>query len=221
MADLAYFNQSGQWNIMKTDGTVITTGVVWGQGGDLPAPGDYDGDGTCDLATWRLADGRWRIQGVTSCWYGQKAGMYPVPGDYDGDGTTDIAFVWPVVDGGTDIWYVRNIRNQAWMTSDGIPIPLDYDGDGTTDLGVYRTSNQVWAIRHLSAAGTYYFPHWGIAGDTPLVGDFDGDGSADVAIWRWRFDQSWWWIRYSSQPSNYSNFTAHTGDSIVTGAASY
>jgi len=222
-AELAYFEgDSGCWNVMKVSGEVITTGLQWGEEGDYPAPGDYDGDGVCDFATWRLSDGRWRIMGITNVWYGQVSGMYPVPGDYDGDGTTDIAMIWPGSAGGTNIWYVRGIRNRTWMVDGDIAVPMDYDGDGTTDLAVYRPTTGRWHIRHLSDP-TSYAVAWGVPskGDIPVGGDFDGDGCADPTALRWNKGLTWWWIKYSSKPYGYSNFSAGTGDSVVTGGTSY
>ncbi len=58
-------------------------------------PGDYDGDGMTDLATYTRATGLWRVF-LSSTWreasvtFGTDA-TRPVPGDYDGDGATDIA----------------------------------------------------------------------------------------------------------------------------------
>ena len=41
-----------------TDGTAMPFGLT----GDVPVPGDYDGDGTTDLAVYRPASGTWFIQ---------------------------------------------------------------------------------------------------------------------------------------------------------------
>ncbi|MFH1037811.1 MAG: C25 family cysteine peptidase, partial [PVC group bacterium] len=60
--DYALF-RDGTWNIMGAQsGTVITEGVVWGdQVGDIPAPGDYDGDGTADIAYYNRFSARWHV----------------------------------------------------------------------------------------------------------------------------------------------------------------
>jgi hypothetical protein len=36
---------------------------AWGAAavGDVPVPGDYDGDGLADLAVWRAPEGRWYL----------------------------------------------------------------------------------------------------------------------------------------------------------------
>ena len=35
--------------------------VTWGSPGDVPIPGDYDGDGRTDLAVFRASTGLWQI----------------------------------------------------------------------------------------------------------------------------------------------------------------
>ena len=35
--------------------------MQWGQTGDVPVPGDYDGDGKTDFAVWRPGTGEWFV----------------------------------------------------------------------------------------------------------------------------------------------------------------
>jgi hypothetical protein len=89
----------------------------WGCGAvnDVPVPGDYDGDGTTDVAVWRPGDGNWWIKrssdsGVTVTQWGSGAvNDIPVPGDYDGDGTTDVA-VWRPGDG---TWWIKKTSDSG------------------------------------------------------------------------------------------------------------
>jgi hypothetical protein len=69
----------------------------FGQNGDVPMPGDYDGDGKTDPAVFRPSTSTWFIQRSSD---GQATIMNwglstdtPASGDYDGDGRTDIA-IW-------------------------------------------------------------------------------------------------------------------------------
>jgi hypothetical protein len=85
----------------------------FGQPGDIPVRGDYDGDDRIDIAVYRPSTGVWYIQPshhdcyalggcpFVSVQWGQD-GDVPVPGDYDGDGRTDIA-VWRPSNG---MWWI-------------------------------------------------------------------------------------------------------------------
>jgi hypothetical protein len=48
------------WSILQSS-TNATWTVAWGSGSDIPVPGDYDGDGTTDLAVFRPSTGLWQI----------------------------------------------------------------------------------------------------------------------------------------------------------------
>ena len=66
--------------------------VQFGDPGDLPQPGDYNGDGTKDLAVYRPSTGQWFVRNQFAVQFGGP-GYRPVSGDYDGDGDTDVARV--------------------------------------------------------------------------------------------------------------------------------
>jgi hypothetical protein len=166
---------TGEWYIRNS-----TQGYpAWGVPGDIPVPGDYDGDGSQDIAVYRPANGTWYIRNSTQGYptWG-VLGDIPVPGDYDGNGSTDIAVYRPA--NGT--WYVRNSTQgyPAWGVLGDIPVPGDYDGNGTTDIAVYRPANGTWYVRN----STQGYPAWGILGDIPVPGDYDGNGTTDIVVYR-------------------------------------
>ena len=141
---------------------------------DRPAPADYDGDGTTDIATFR-ADSD--ITPGAAQWFILPSG--PNPGGFP---TTDGAF--PVVfgaTGGTDL-----------------PAPADYDGDGRADIATFRPVSDL----HPGAADWFILPSgpnpgfrttagafnvtFGAAGnaDQAAVADYNGDGRDDIVAFR-------------------------------------
>jgi hypothetical protein len=127
----------------------------WGLDGDIPVPGDYNGDGNIQLAVWRPTDGYWYIQDGSPQNYYDPAdyhrfqwgldGDIPVPGDYSGNGYYQLA-VWRPTEAN---WYIQN------------GLPQSYDPE-------------------LS----YQLIRWGLEGDKPFSADYDGDGQFELAVWR-------------------------------------
>ncbi len=137
------------------------------------ASGDYDGDGTDDIAVFRPAAGLWAVRGVTRRYFGTSSSR-PVPGDYNGDGTAEIGIFRP----DTGLWAIAGLTRAYFGNETVRPVPGDYDGDGTCDPAIFRISSGLWAIRGVSRM---YFGH---AGDSPAPGDYDGDGKNDIALFR-------------------------------------
>jgi CHAP domain len=188
---------NGTWLLHTTSGAAITgNGFLWGIPGDIPVPGDYNGDGKSDLVTWRPSTGMWYMRTVTGAaiagtgtHFGQ-AGDIPVPGDYNGDGIADFALFRP----STGQWLIETtagvtIPDFASTTGYGhpgdIPVPGDYNGDGVSDIALWRPSNGEWFLR-TTAGGVITGDDflWGVAGDYPVPGDYNGDGESDLATYR-------------------------------------
>jgi hypothetical protein len=58
--------------------SLAVTSTWWGAPGETPVPGDYDGDGRADIATWQTLDGTWWILEADGPGWSYQWG---VPGD--------------------------------------------------------------------------------------------------------------------------------------------
>jgi len=158
------------------------TYVPWGQNGDFPAVGDFDGDGKNDFVVQRNNGGGqarfWMLQttaGFDSVVYGTPSDSI-IPGDFDGDGKSDVAVARS--SGGQYQWFVRpsstgvisGAPTAVWGASaSDFLTPGDYDGDGKTDFAVWRattTPGQFWVLGSTSGSQVI---SWGQPGDYPPV----------------------------------------------------
>jgi hypothetical protein len=124
--------------------------------------GDYDGDGTSDVALFRPSLSLWAVKDFTRVYLGSH-GDIPACGDYDGDGTSDFTLFRP----SSSMWTVRGLTRFYLGGSSDFPVPGDYKGDGTCRAGLFRPSSGLWAVRNLTR---FYF---GQTGDIPVPGYYD------------------------------------------------
>jgi hypothetical protein len=153
------------------------TYIQWGQNGDFPAPGDYDGDGKNDIVVQRNVGGvgtfflRQTTAGNSIVSFGLPSDVI-VPGDYDGDGKTDIAtaraisgqinWFWLPSSGGAFQTRIYGVAATDFITQG------DYDGDGKTDVAVFRPlATGFYSLSSLSGSST--FQSWGASGDSPVA----------------------------------------------------
>jgi hypothetical protein len=209
-SDYAVFRlQAGVWWIFESlTGTVRTE--KWGLVTDYLVPGDYDGDGSADLAVWRPAleprptdppPGFWVMRSSDNTFLMQEWGLktdYPVQGDFDGDDRADMTLFRKST--GT-FWTIRSSDWSAipvqWGQNGDFTVPADYDGDGKTDYAIQRNDGGqgIFWILKSSDQNAMTIP-FGLAIDQVIPGDYDHDGKADLCLHRYT-DDTFCWLRSS------------------------
>lgn len=171
-------DNDSHFDLFSAGGIDFRDSVHYGQQGDVPVPGDYDGDGFADVAVFRPSEGTWYINGLDPVKFGGPKSI-PVPGDYDGDGMADPAIFVP----GRNIIQVYMFGNQpfeGFAKQELIPVPADYDGDGRTDFVVYNPSTGEWIFEGMNRK----ILQLGKPGDIPIPGNYSGNGRAEPAVYR-------------------------------------
>jgi beta-propeller repeat-containing protein len=135
--------------------------------------GDYNGDGTSNIAIFRSSSGLWAIRAVTRTYFGDSSDT-PIAADYTGDGTSDIA----IFRSSSGLWAIRGISRTYFGASIDQPSPGDYDGDGVTDFAIFRPPIGLWAVQGLTRV------YYGTSGDISIPADYSGTGADSIAIFR-------------------------------------
>lgn len=195
----------------------------WGQPGDVPVSGDYDGDDETDITVFRPLNGTFYVQRSTDgTVLAKQWGIgtdLPLQGDFDGDDRADFA----VYRASNSTFYIYKsftgtLQTLQWGTSGDVPAPADYDGDGRTDIAVFRKnigSPTAFFYIQRSSDESLMAVQWGNEQDQVVPGDYDRDGKADIAVYRSATGA--WYIRRSSDGALMSQFWGTGGDVPVPG----
>ena len=188
--------RNGTWYLRATTlpGKVSVATFKYGQAGDIPVMGDWNGDGTKTVGVVR---GRvWYVRNSSSAGRSSRVfsfgrpGDVPVAGDWDGNGTDTPAVVRCENRGCTTrTWYARNALATGPATSvlnfagAGTPIAADWDNIGGDTPGVVA-ANSIWNYTNswLTATPTRF--KFGASGDKPVVGDWGIDNQTSVGVVR-------------------------------------
>jgi hypothetical protein len=168
----------------------LTGPIAFGNTGDIPIIGNWDGVGADDIGVYRPGNGRFYRYGSASAGVAfGNIGDVPITGN------------WFVTSASSDADQIGVYRpsNQTFYLSeyDGGPAPHEpsslvrfgnpgdvpikgrWDGGSYDDLGVYRPSNSTFYFNF--GRGNVSF---GAPGDIPITGDWIGDGRDRVGVYR-------------------------------------
>ncbi|MGW2254312.1 S1 family peptidase [Kitasatospora sp. NPDC001660] len=164
-----------------------TRDIYFGDPGDQPVVGRWDGGRTTEIGVYRPANATFYLRhhdgSVTSFVLGDGGNWKPVAGDWTHKGYDTPGLFNPA----TNTFYLVNSNHggNADITiplgdSGDLPIAGDWNGSGTTQVGVYRPGNSTFYFR--AADGSVSKVPYGDTGMLPVTGDWNGDGRATQAV---------------------------------------
>jgi len=162
----------------------------YGNPGDYPVVGDWDGNGTVTIGIYR--DGNFYLRNSNTIGFADTifpfglAGDQPVAGDWDGNGVDTIG----VYRNGT--FFLRNSNSSGnpdlsfGLGNPGdVGIAGDWNNDGLDTTGVFRPSNGVIFLKNDNTTGIADVAlNYGLPGDQPVIGDWNNDGTDTIGIYR-------------------------------------
>ncbi len=171
----AFYNYDGGntslWLFEDVNGAAPKPRNVWSSGSGnwewhrgTPLAGDFDGDGTAEIASF-----------------------------YDYDGADTRMFVFDEIGGTVKITNPWHSGAGNWAMDRTKAVAGDFNGDGKVDIGAFYNytggNTSLWVFDHVATSGSPYIKsvwnsgagNWEWHRGTPLAGDFDGDGTAEIA----------------------------------------
>jgi transforming growth factor-beta-induced protein len=195
---IAAVDQSqGLWYLRNMDGS--SSSFYFGNPGDIPLFGDWDGDSEMTPGVYRQSDGRIYLrnsntQGIADrFFFFGNPGDVPIAGDWDGDGVDTISVFRPA----SNTFFIINELGAnggglgaadfsfTFGNPGDIPLAGDWDGDGVDGIAMYRSTTGEFFWRNaLSTGPADGSKYYGNPGDNPIAGDWDGDGDDEFGVQR-------------------------------------
>ena len=188
----------GMWHLYDSTGNE-TASFFYGNPGDYPFMGDWDGDGIETPGLYRQTDGYVYLRNTNTVgiadikFYFGNPGDVPIAGDFNSDGFDTVSIYRPsnqtfyiinklgANDGGlgaADFSYVFGNPGDK-------PFVGDFDGDSTETVGLHRESTGLVYFRNSHTQGNADSQFiFGDPGDRLVAGDWTGDGVFSPALFR-------------------------------------
>ncbi|WP_255956059.1 DUF2961 domain-containing protein [Streptomyces odontomachi] len=195
--------------VALSDGSKLNgDGVKWhdyfAAGTEIPAVGDFNGDGKDDIATFTRGDtadvyvalSTGTSFGASRIWHTHFAVGTEIPevGDFNGDGMDDIvtftrgdtAQVYVSLSSGTAFRQDGWLWHNHFALGSELPAVGDFDGDGRDDIATFTRGSAADVFVSLSDGTRFVQDAWKwhddfvAGGQVPGVGDVNGDGKADI-----------------------------------------
>jgi hypothetical protein len=197
---VGFIDGSGEWSLfdaLSAEGSVDD--FYYGNPGDVPFMGDWDGDGVATPGLYRQSDGfvylrHSNTEGIadTTFFFGNP-GDFPLVGDFNGNGKDSVSIyrssearVYVINELGEEGGGLGAADYSFLFGNPGdTPFVGDFDGDGIDTVGLHRASTGFVYFRDSLTDGnadSSFF--YGNPGDVVLAGDWDGDGDDTVAVFR-------------------------------------
>jgi hypothetical protein len=169
--------------------------ITFGQSGDQPIVGDWNGSGTDQPGVFRPSTGQFILflpRKVITVNFGQ-AGDLAVAGDWDGNGVdtpgvfNPASGQWQLTNGINGLNAANSFPTANFTFTFGqngdTPIVGDWDGNGIEGVGLFRTGNSTFLLSNGFQGTIDIKPFiFGSLGSKPLAGDWNGDGIATIGV---------------------------------------
>ncbi len=188
---------TGFWELW--DGGSIVDSFFYGNPGDLPFMGDWDGDGEDTPGLYRQSDGfvylrNSNTQGVADItFFFGNPGDIPIVGDFDGDGFDTVSIYRP----SEARFYIINELGEdggglgaadfsfIFGNPGDVPFVGDWNGDGIDTPGLRRASDGFVYLRNTNTQGVADISFfYGNPGDVVFAGDWDANGADSIGLYR-------------------------------------
>ena len=188
----------GRWYLFDDAGSVVKD-FYFGNPGDVPFMGDWNGDGVETPGLYRQSDGfvylrQTNTQGPAdiSFFFGNP-GDIPIAGDFNANGCDTISIYRPsnqtfyiINELGTDGGGLGAAEFSYVFGNPGDkPFVGDFDGDGVETVGLHRESTGLVYFRNSHSQGNADAQFiFGNPDDRLIAGDWNGDGVFSPALFR-------------------------------------